>query len=220
MLTVTIASCRQSLLASLHAAVSNEPQARVTGCVSEPSALFSHLACQPPAVLVIDKLLLDGLPPCPARAIHEAACDARVLMVCDDVQPALGHDVLRDRFHGVVSSDSPPETWVKAVAAVGRGELWLPRAVLQQALSEIRPPERGNAATEGEEPRLASLTPRESQIVEHLRQGLTNKEIANRLGIREDTVKKHLQSVFAKLGVRRRALLALGRRSANVRVQD
>ena len=54
------------------------------------------------------------------------------------------------------------------------------------------------------------LTGRESQVVAHVRQGFTNKEIARRLGIQEDTVKKHLQAVFSKLGVRRRALLALG----------
>lgn len=54
------------------------------------------------------------------------------------------------------------------------------------------------------------LTGRESQVVAHVRQGFTNKEIARRLGIQEDTVKKHLQAVFGKLGVRRRALLALG----------
>jgi DNA-binding NarL/FixJ family response regulator len=53
------------------------------------------------------------------------------------------------------------------------------------------------------------LTGRESQVVEQVRQGFTNKEIARRLGIQEDTVKKHLQAVFGKLGVRRRALLAL-----------
>ena len=53
------------------------------------------------------------------------------------------------------------------------------------------------------------LTGRESQVVAHVRQGFTNKEIARRLGIQEDTVKKHLQAVFSKLGVHRRALLAL-----------
>jgi len=53
------------------------------------------------------------------------------------------------------------------------------------------------------------LTGRESQVVAHVRQGFTNKEIARRLGIQEDTVKKHLQAVFGKLGVRRRALVAL-----------
>jgi DNA-binding NarL/FixJ family response regulator len=54
-----------------------------------------------------------------------------------------------------------------------------------------------------------NLTGRESQVVAHVRQGFTNKEIARRLGIQEDTVKKHLQAVFGKLGVHRRALVAL-----------
>ena len=58
------------------------------------------------------------------------------------------------------------------------------------------------------------LTGRESQVVAHVRQGFSNKEIARRLGIQEDTVKKHLQAAFGKLGVRRRALVALSAASA------
>lgn len=54
-----------------------------------------------------------------------------------------------------------------------------------------------------------TLTGREAEIVAQLRQGATNKEIARRLGIQEDTVKKHLQSVYGKLGVHRRALVLL-----------
>jgi DNA-binding CsgD family transcriptional regulator len=58
---------------------------------------------------------------------------------------------------------------------------------------------------------IDNLTGRESQVVAHVRQGCSNKEIARRLGIQEDTVKKHLQAVFGKLGVHRRALVALRR---------
>ena len=54
-------------------------------------------------------------------------------------------------------------------------------------------------------------TEREEQIVKLVRQGLTNKEIAQRLGIVEDTVKKHLQHIYNKLGVRRRTLVMLKR---------
>ncbi|MFH0341080.1 MAG: response regulator transcription factor [Chromatiales bacterium] len=54
-----------------------------------------------------------------------------------------------------------------------------------------------------------TLTKREEQIVRLLSQGLTNKQMARRLGIMEDTVKKHLQNVFGKLGVRRRTLVVL-----------
>jgi DNA-binding CsgD family transcriptional regulator len=52
-------------------------------------------------------------------------------------------------------------------------------------------------------------TCREREIVELLRRGLTNKQIAQQLGIMEETVKKHLQHIFDKYGVRRRALVML-----------
>jgi DNA-binding NarL/FixJ family response regulator len=59
---------------------------------------------------------------------------------------------------------------------------------------------------------LSTLTVREQQIVQLLTQGLTNKRIGQQLGIVEDTVKKHLQHIYDKLGVRRRALVILGKR--------
>ncbi len=60
---------------------------------------------------------------------------------------------------------------------------------------------------------VGALTRREDEIAGYLGQGLTNKEIARRLGITEDTVKKHRQAVFGKLGVRRRTLVALNQRA-------
>jgi DNA-binding NarL/FixJ family response regulator len=54
-----------------------------------------------------------------------------------------------------------------------------------------------------------SCTHREKQVVQLLRQALTNKQIAQQLGITEDTVKKHLLHIYNKLGVRRRTLVML-----------
>jgi len=54
-------------------------------------------------------------------------------------------------------------------------------------------------------------TDRERQILRLLQQGLANKQIAQQLGIMEDTVKKHLQHIYGKLGVHRRTLVMLGR---------
>ena len=53
-------------------------------------------------------------------------------------------------------------------------------------------------------------TDREREIVDLLRRGMTNKQIAQQLGIMEETVKKHLQHIYDKFGVRRRALVMLG----------
>jgi len=58
--------------------------------------------------------------------------------------------------------------------------------------------------------RRRRCTDRELEIVDLLRRGMTNKQIAQELGIMEETVKKHLQHIYDKLGVHRRALVMLG----------
>jgi len=55
----------------------------------------------------------------------------------------------------------------------------------------------------------APLTPREHQIAMAITEGRTNREIALKLGITEQTVKNHLTSIFVKLGVENRLQLAL-----------
>ncbi|MGH8615807.1 MAG: response regulator transcription factor, partial [Gammaproteobacteria bacterium] len=82
-----------------------------------------------------------------------------------------------------------------------------------QAVSDLlETPSPGDAKAESNQVCTADmLTKREEQIVRLLGQGLTNKQMARQLGIMEDTVKKHLQNVFGKLGVRRRTLVVLRR---------
>jgi DNA-binding NarL/FixJ family response regulator len=53
------------------------------------------------------------------------------------------------------------------------------------------------------------LTPREAEVLELVRKGLANKQIARRLGISERTVKAHLTSIFARIGVVDRTQAAL-----------
>ena len=48
-----------------------------------------------------------------------------------------------------------------------------------------------------------------TQILHLVRRGLTNKEVGHHLGIEEDTVKKHLRNMYARLGVHRRAQMLL-----------
>lgn len=93
-----------------------------------------------------------------------------------------------------------------------------PKAALQSPFVERRKAERRHTDRRGEAPRgslfdaaTRECTGRERQIVELLLRGMTNKQIAKTLGIAEDTVKKHLHHVYNKLGVRRRALLIIGR---------
>ena len=139
----------------------------------------------------------------------------RVLLLWDEICHALVTDVLRNRFNGFLLTTCRPDVCLKAIRAVNEGELWLSRASLAMAVVDLQglsePGDVGASADACPVGVSEMLTPRELQVVAHLRRGCINKEIAQELGIMEDTVKKHLQSVFAKLGVRRRALVAMRR---------
>lgn len=95
---------------------------------------------------------------------------------------------------------------MKAIRAVSRGEPWLPQALLVKAMADLlQSTEHTDLAAEpAQSPAdaTATLTRREREIVDLLRRGLTNKEIARDLGVMEDTIKKHLQSVFGEPGAR------------------
>ena len=131
-----------------------------------------------------------------------------VLMTADggsiDVTHAAG-DLLylaRTAMPGERAAGAPvcPSSWAALCKHLGRCD---GRCAASNTVAASHPPSSTTDQT-------SHLTGRESQVVAHVRQGFTNKEIARQLGIQEDTVKKHLQAVFGKLGVRRRALLALG----------
>lgn len=211
---VMIASGRKELVEALMARWAGEPGIGVLGDpVGDPAHLLKYLAQRQPGVLLLDKPLFEKIGAESVRMIAATAPGARVLLLCDALNAGLVETVLRHRFHGALLSSGSPEASVKAIRAVSRGEIWLPRTLLAHALSD-----RLLAPTPGDEAAQAArslddaeddLTPREAQVVAHLRDGFTNKEIARRLGVVEDTVKKHLQSVFAKLGVHRRALVVL-----------
>jgi DNA-binding NarL/FixJ family response regulator len=84
---------------------------------------------------------------------------------------------------------------VQCLTAVARGAVWIDENV---APGEEKPAES-----------LHQLTPREHQVLELVRQGLRNREIAAALGIRPGTVKIHLRHIFEKTGIHGRYTLAL-----------
>ena len=94
---------------------------------------------------------------------------------------------------GIVLKASPPEQLLKSIRAVCDGERW----VSADLLAQFEP-----------EPVGAGLTSRESEIVSAIKEGNSNKEIASRLSISEETVKRHLSNIYAKLGISSRLELA------------
>jgi DNA-binding NarL/FixJ family response regulator len=99
---------------------------------------------------------------------------------------------------GYMLKDAEPDDLVEAVRSVARGDSPLHPRVARQLLTSRSPRASGPV-----------LTTREREVLELVRDGLANKQIARRLGITERTVKAHLTSVFSTIGVADRTAAAL-----------
>lgn len=213
-ITVMTASDRTDLHATWLSMLACETGLEIKGePVMDATCLATCLERHHPKVLLLDKTLLDRLDPLSLQRIQQQRPHVRVLLVSEQVCRSAVADVLRNRFHGLLLTTSLPDLYLKAIRAVSKGELWLSRRLMAEAISDPAwPLPLADAGTSADPDRLhamEALSRRELQVVERLHRGCSNKEIARELGIMEDTVKKHLKSIFAKLGVRRRALVIL-----------
>jgi DNA-binding NarL/FixJ family response regulator len=179
--------------------------------LTDPARLGGSIAQKSPAILLLDKAMLDRLDDGSIQTIGALFESTRVLLLWDELCDGLVVDVLRYRFHGFLLTSWLPEVVLESIRAIARGELWLSRAALADAIADLLPVSSSIVAIKPLDAASNSttLTQRQQQIVALVRRGYTNKEIANQLGVMEDTIKKHLQGVFSKLGVHRRALVAL-----------
>jgi len=108
---------------------------------------------------------------------------------------------LQSGARGVVMKDFGAEVLVRAIRAIVRGEFWVERSTMADWMDQLR-------TAQSRQTKL-HLTSRELEIVAEISAGATNREIATRFGISEETVKRHLSNVFDKVGVSNRLELAL-----------
>jgi DNA-binding NarL/FixJ family response regulator len=141
-------------------------------------------------VLLADEDLLEET----ALAVSEGGTQA-LLLLSEDESEASRLRTLSLRGWGVVAPDSPAEELGAAVAAVAHGLTVLPKTLAERLLDEPA------AVEELSDP----LTARESEVLDLLGHGLSNKMIARELHISEHTVKFHISSLYTKLAVSNRA---------------
>ncbi len=163
------------------------PEVRVVGeaassTESDPEPALS----EGEVVLVADEELLEET----ALAVADDGTQA-ILLLSEDEHPASRLRALPLRGWGLVSPDAPPEELAAAIAAVAQGLIVLPKALTERLLQEPA------VVEELSDPPTA----REREVLELLGRGLSNKLIARELHISEHTVKFHVSSLYAKLGV-------------------
>ena len=111
-------------------------------------------------------------------------------------------NAVRGGAKGIVPKEMVLDEFVRCIRVVAAGREWLPQSLIDAAL------ERETTRQSGSRHLARSLTRRERQIILLIAEGLSNKEICRRLGLREGTVKIHLHNVYEKVGIKNRTALA------------
>lgn len=149
-----------------------------------------------------DVLLLDlAMPRVPGmevlRELGHQELPMRTILLTAAIQPFAVTTALQLGARGIVLKASPPELLLKSIRAVHEGQFWVG--------SEPVP-----AWARGSQPAADfGLTSREIEIISAIREGNSNREIAGKLAISEETVKRHLSNIYGKLGVSSRLELAV-----------
>jgi DNA-binding NarL/FixJ family response regulator len=171
----------------------------MTGEAGDGATALALAAEREPDVILLDLKLpgMDGiavLGELQARAIR-----SRVLVLTSVTDHAAAASAIRNGAAGVLYKDVDPDALVRAIRAVHDGHLLLAPEAAGTLLHSASWPARG----------LDALTSREREVLAELAKGRSNREIARALHVSEKTVKAHVSSVLAKLGVQDRTQAAL-----------
>jgi DNA-binding NarL/FixJ family response regulator len=172
----------------------------VTGEAGDGPTALQLAAEHHPDVILLDLKLpgLDGLAVlAEMRARHDH--QAKILVLTSVTDPVAAGRAMREGAAGVLYKDVDPDALVRAIRAVHDGHLLLAPEAAGILLQPATGQNRG----------LDALTAREREVLAELAKGRSNREIARALHVSEKTVKAHVSSVLAKLGVADRTQAAL-----------
>ena len=174
----------------------------VVGEASTASQALARIPALRPQVAVLDARLPDGSGIDVCRDIRSAHPEIRCLILTSyDDNDAVFAAVMAGAA-GYLLKEVRGSSLVDAIRQVAAGHTLLDPAVTGQLLARLR---------EGEpkDERLASLTEREREILGLITDGLTNRQIGERLFLAEKTIKNYVSAVLAKLGMERRTQAAV-----------
>jgi two-component system, NarL family, response regulator DevR len=190
----------------LRMVLSAEPDIDVVGDAGSVASALVRLPAVRPDVAILDVRLPDGDGISACRDIRSMMPDTACLMFTayEDDQALLG--ALMAGASGFVLKGAAVRDVVEAVRVVATGKSILDTNATQRVMTRLR---GGTADGGAGSDRLESLTAQEKRVLDLIGEGLTNRQIAERMFLAEKTAKNYVSSLLTKLGLQRRSQAAV-----------
>jgi len=153
-----------------------------------------------PDILLLDLQMPGGSGMDVLRRIRAEKTTLKVILLTAAIDDSSLLEAKSLKVQGIVLKNSDPAYLLDCLDRVGHGRTWFDPELSERTRQLAKASRFGSRG---------SLAPRERQLISYVRTGLRNREIAERLGVTEGTVKVYLHAVFEKLGVSNRTELAI-----------
>jgi len=187
-------------------ALSQLPEMSISSAAEVSDALINNIDNLPPDVVLLD---IDSSPEAVlalGRKIKQHAPSVGIVVMASSPNDEQLLEVLKGQAASYISKETTADQLAETIRRVARGEhpinesLTTHPKVAEQVLMQFQELSRRNQA----EQYISPLTPREMEILKYIGQGYLNKQIANELGISEQTIKNHVTSILRKLNANAR----------------
>ncbi len=189
--------CRNFLLAEGLGKLLEDAEQMVVDGVTCRSEELNAMLMESPDVVVCDRSSCEYI-----FTHNPPGNGTKVLLLANEENSSFNYVDLQEMVSrglaGIMPFDSDSQLLKKAIVKLHAGELWIDHKTISSAL-----------VSKGGEKTNIRLTKKETEILQYVCAGDTNKKIAQRLNISEQTVKSHCNHLFKKFGVKNRVKLAL-----------
>lgn len=198
MLTAILADDHAIVREGLKLLISAIDGVSVIGEAADGDALVRLLRGTPADLLILDLGMPGGAGTQTIADIKVAAPRMKILVLTANVEPRTVRAALAAGASGYLTKDGDPEEFADAIAALRRGETYLARTVrfaVAERCGNERPPDTQTIVSP------IPLTRREQQVLSLIAQGMTARDMAERLGISPLTARKHRENLMGKLNL-------------------
>jgi DNA-binding NarL/FixJ family response regulator len=204
-ITVLLVDDQPLLRMGFRLILEGEDDLRIVGEASNGAEAVRQVRELNPDVVLMDVRMpmLDGIEA--TRAITESGACARIIILTTFDVDEYAFAGLQAGASAFLLKDAAPSELINAVRLVASGDAVVAPRITQRLLETyVRGAAKPAPAAPAPDPLLADLTPRETEMLQAMAEGLSNAEIAHRYFLSEATVKTHVRRILTKLHLRDR----------------